>query len=168
MARSEAHVTTRSVLDLIAGERDRLVAAVDALGDRATTASVTEPDGWTAKDVLAHLIHYTGMIAFTLGAPEKPPVYVVAETRRLSAQEWNERAVEFWKDASLGEVRAEFLRLVDQLLAATAQKTDDELRSAHGIPWAPPGALWEFIGRDTFLHEWPAHRAQIDRARSAT
>jgi hypothetical protein len=155
-------VTTDWVQERLCVERDMLLAAVDRLADRATTAFVTEPDGWTAKDVLAHLIHYLGQIAFVLGASEKPPAYVVAESRRLSGQEWNDRAVEFWQAASLGEVRAEFVRLVDQVQAHAGTKTDEQMRSDHGLRWAPPGALWEFIGRDTFLHEWPAHRAQIE------
>ena len=155
---------TRWVLERIAVERDLLLDAVMSLGPQATVVWVTEPEGWTAKDVLAHLIHYSGMIAFALGAPEKPPSYVVAESRRLSGEEWNERAVNFWRAASLDDVRAEFSRLVDQLLAAVSGKSDAEMRAPHGFAWAPAGALWEFVGRDTFLHEWPAHRAQIERA----
>ena len=158
---------TASVVGRLAAERDGLIGAVDALGPRAATAFVTEPDGWTAKDVLAHLIHYLGMIAFALGAPERPPAYVTAETRRLSGQEWNERAVEFWRDVSLEQVRTEFLRLVDQVVMFAALKSDDDMAADHGLPWAPRGALWEFIGRDTFLYEWPAHRRQIEAAAHA-
>ena len=160
----EEQGTTRWVLERITVERDRLLDAVGSLGPSADVVWVTEPDGWTAKDVLAHLIHYLGMIAFALGAPEEPPSYVIAESRRLSGQEWNERAVEFWRAASLDEVIREFSRLVDQLIAAVAGKSDAEMRAPHGFAWAPAGALWEFVGRDTFVHEWPAHRAQIERA----
>ncbi len=49
-------MTTQEVLDAIAREQLRLLAAVDTLGDRASTLAVTE-EGWSAKDVLAHLIH---------------------------------------------------------------------------------------------------------------
>src|SRR4051794_22079204 len=154
-------ITTDWVRERLCVERDMLLAGVDRLGDRGTTAFVTEPDGCTAKDVLSHLIHYLAQIAFVLGAAEKPPAYVVAESRRLSGQEWNDRAVDFWRTATFGEVRAEFVRLVDQVQAQAGAKTDEQMRSDHGLRWAPPGALWEFIGRDTFLDEWLAHRAQI-------
>lgn len=166
MGDARCEVTTQWVLERVRAERDRLLAAIDELGDGATTLSVTEPGGWTAKDVLAHLIHYLGMIASVLGASEKPPAYVVAESRRLSGQEWNERSVEFWRPVELTVVRAEFVRLVDQLLSAAATKPDEQMRANHGLPWASPGSLWEFIGRDTFVNEWPAHRAQIERAGS--
>jgi hypothetical protein len=159
--------TTAEVVARLTTERDLLMQAVDALGPDATTIAVTEPGGWTAKDVLAHLIHYAGMIAFALGAPERPPPYVVSETRRLSGQEWNERAVAFWAEAPLADVRAEFERVTDALIAAAATNSDEKMRADHGVPWAAPGALWHFVGNDTYLHEWPAHRAQIEQARPA-
>jgi hypothetical protein len=70
-----------------------------------------------------------------------------------------------WREAPLAEVKAEFLRLVAQLQLAVGTKSDEEMRSAHTLSWAPPGSLWEFVGRDTFLVEWPTHRDQMERAR---
>jgi hypothetical protein len=54
-------MATRDVVAAVARERDRLLRGVDALGPRAATVAVTEEDGWTAKDVLGHLIHSTGL-----------------------------------------------------------------------------------------------------------
>ena len=159
------------VLDALARERGRLLRAVDALGPRATTANVTEPGsatGWTARDVLAHLIHYAGQIAWALGAELSPPEYVLRETEQLSAQQWNERAVAFWRDTPLEDVRTEFERNVDLLADRVGQLSDDDLLATDRVPW--PGEdrpLWQFIGHDTFLHEWPAHAAQIEQAASA-
>jgi mycothiol maleylpyruvate isomerase-like protein len=158
-------VKTDEVLDALAHERSRLLSAVDALGPRAETAFVTEEDGWTAKDVLAHLIHYAGQIAFGLGAQLEPPAYVVAETKQLTGQEWNERAVAFWRDTPLADVRAEFERNVDLLVERVRLRSDEDMLVTDAIPW--PGQdrpLWQFIGYDTFLHEWPAHSAQIEGA----
>jgi hypothetical protein len=146
-------------------EYERVMKAVDALGPRASTASVTEENGWTARDVLAHFIHYAGMIAFGLGAPGEPPAYVVGVTERLSGEEWNRRAVEFWRDTPIEDVRAEFDRNVNLLVEYVRLRSDDDMLKTDAIPW--PGEhrpLWQFIGYDTFLHEWPVHAEQIERA----
>jgi hypothetical protein len=161
-------MTRDDVLEALGRERARLLDAVDALGPRATTAHVTEADGWTAKDVLAHLIHYAGQIAWALGAQIEPPAYVLAETERLSGQEWNERAVAFWQETELDDVRNEFERNVELLVGRIEVLSDDDLLATDRIPW--PGEdrpLWQFIGHDTFLHEWPAHAEQIERAAAA-
>src|SRR5438270_12032139 len=71
----------QQVLDAIRREETRLLVAIDALGDRAATTPVTE-EGWTAKDVLSHLIHWATQVAFGLGAPVEPPVYMQEERRR--------------------------------------------------------------------------------------
>jgi hypothetical protein len=157
------------VLDALARERKRLLDAVDALGPRADSASVTEPSGgWTAKDVLAHLIHYAGQIAFALGAELTPPEYVLREPERLTGEQWNERAVAFWRDSSLDDVRADFERKADLIAERVALLSDEDLLATDRVPW--PGEdrpLWRFIGHDTFLHEWPAHATQIEQAATA-
>lgn len=154
---------TQEVLEGIARERARLLAAVDAMGPRASTAWVTEEGGWTAKDILSHLIHYAGQIAFALGASVQPPAYVVAVDEHLTAEEWNARAVAFWRDTPLDEVRAEFEVAVDHIVERARLRTDDEMAATDAVPWAPGRPLWQLIGGDTFLYEWPAHTEQIER-----
>jgi len=167
-------MTVAEVLEGLRRERIRLLAAVDALGPRAETVWVTEPDGWTAKDVLGHLIHYNGQIAFGLGAERDddragPPPYVIGVTERLSGQEWNDRAVAYWRGFTLDEVRAEFVTNADMIEARVATLSDGDLAapSTDRVPWDHPGRkLADFIGHDTFLIEWPAHAEQIERAAS--
>lgn len=157
-------MTTAAVLRELRSQRDALVAAVNRLGSGASSIAVTEPGGWTAKDVLAHLIHYAGQIAFGLGAPVTPPAYVVGVTERLTGQEWNERAVAYWRGFSLEEVTAEFLAITDHIIDRASVRTDEEMNQLGSIPWAGQQPLWQFIGGDTFLHEWPVHTEQIATA----
>jgi hypothetical protein len=156
-------MSTHDVVIRLRRERARLLRAVDALGASAATVPVTGEGGWTAKDVLAHLVHYAGQIAFALGAPETPPPYVLGVTERLTGQEWNERAVNYWRDVPLPTVRSEFERVAAALIECAGLRTDDEM-NAVGIAWAGPQPLWKFIGTDTFLDEWPAHARQIEAA----
>jgi hypothetical protein len=157
-------MTTAEVVDALERARRRLLGALDALGDSQSTACVTEDGGWTAKDVLAHLVHYAGQIAFGLGAPEQPPPYVVGVHERLTPQQWNDRAVAYWRDRSLDDVRAEFERITDVIIDTASRRSDDDMNASGTIPWAGAVPLWQFIGGDTFLSEWPAHAAQMERA----
>lgn len=159
---NQTRMTTTQVVDLIAREHARLTAAIDALGEGASSVPVTE-EGWTAKDMLAHLIHYAGQVAFGLGAQLQPPAYIAGVTARLSGEEWNARAVDHYRGASVAAVREEFERLVALLFERASLRTDDEMNATDAIPWAGERPLWQIIGGDTFLH-WPLHSEAIEHA----
>jgi len=124
-------MTTEQVLEAIARERRRLIAAVDALGADATRARVTEE--WTAKDVLAHCVHWVGQIAFGLGAPLEPPPWVVGVQGRPTGEEWNKRVVEHHRPLSLAEMKSEFDRYVDHLLEIAVEVADEQADAAVGF-----------------------------------
>lgn len=162
-------MTTQEVLDAIVRERARLVSAIDALGDGAMTVSQTD-EGWTAKDVLAHTIHWVGQIAFGVGAALQPPAYVIEETKRRetagiarppTADEWNALAVASFRGASLEAVRAQFDHIVDALVERVRLRSDAEMDATDAIPWAGALPLWQLIGGETFLH-WPSHSDSIE------
>lgn len=155
-------MTTEQVLEAIARERRRLMAAVDALGPDAARAPVTE--AWTAKDVLAHCVHWVGQIAFGLGAPLEPPAWVVGVEGRPTGEEWNTRVVEHHRPLTLDQMKGEFDRYVDHLAARIAELTDDQMNATDLIAWDPGQQLWRQIGAETFEH-WPAHSLDIERAR---
>jgi Mycothiol maleylpyruvate isomerase N-terminal domain len=150
----------------------RLLKAVDALGERAATAAVTG-EGWTAKDVLAHLIHWATQVAFGLGAQVQPPVYMMEERERRklsglgdampSGEESNALAVAYFRECGFDDVRAAFEHVVNAVVERVGARTNDEINATDAIPWAGSRPLWEFIGGDTFLH-WPLHAEAIERA----
>ncbi len=165
-------MNTDEVIESIERERARLLAGVDAFGQGASTVTVTA-EGWTAKDVLAHLIHWATQVAWGLGATVPPPVYMQRERerRRLAGEsdrmptgeESNALAVAYYAPISAEEVRATFERLVDAIIERTRTRSDDEMAATDAVPWARGRPLWEFIGGDTFLH-WPVHTDDLERA----
>ena len=159
---SNGRMTTSEVLEAVARERGRLMSAVHALGEGAATVPVT-PEGWTAKDVLAHLIHWAGQIAWGMGAPLEVPAYVAGVSGRPSGDEWNARVVAFYRDVPIEQVTAAFERVVDALVAQARKRTDDEMNATDAIPWAGERPLWQHIADETFEH-WPAHAADMERA----
>jgi hypothetical protein len=156
-------MSTREVLEAIARERARLLAAVDALGASAGTVTVTGE--WTAKDVLAHCVHWVGQLAFGLGARLETPAWVAGVTGRPSGEEWNRRVVDHHRALSLAEMRREFDRHVDLLVERVDERTDEQMTATDAIPWDLGHPLWQQIGSETFTH-WPTHAADIERARA--
>jgi hypothetical protein len=163
----EQGVSTAEVLDSIARERRRLMSAVHALGPRATTAAVTD-GGWTAKDVVAHLIHWAGQVAWGLGAQMETPPWVVGVTEKLDGDDaWNARTVAYYRDVPLDRVLADFDRSVDALVERVTRRTNAEMSATDAIPWAGAWPLWQTIAAETYRH-WPAHSADIERAARVT
>ena len=156
-------MTTEQVVEAITHERRRLIAAVDALGSDATRTQVTGE--WTAKDVLAHCVHWLGQIALGLGAPLEPPAWVVGVQGRPTGEEWNKRVVEHHRALNLEQMKREFDRYVDHLVGRVSERTDDQMSATDTIPWDPGRPLWQQIGSETFEH-WPAHSLDIERART--
>jgi hypothetical protein len=167
-------MTTQEVLDSLDRERARLLRDIGALGDGATSLPITE-DGWTAKDVLAHLIHWATQVAFGLAVDGVGPLpYMLEERRRREAagaanppmptgDESNALAVAWYQDKPLDEVRAQFMMLADGIAERAATKSDDEMAAYGTIPWAGARSLWQFIAGDTFQH-WAEHAAAIEQA----
>jgi hypothetical protein len=154
---------TLEVLDAIARERARLMASVDALGDDASSVPVTA-EGWTAKDVLAHLIHWAGQLAWALGAVMEPPPWVAGVTGRLEGDgAWNARVVTHYRNAPLERIVADLDVAVDALIARLRLRTDDQMNATDAIPWAGARPLWQIVGAETFEH-WPNHAATLEAA----
>ncbi len=112
-------MSTQEVLDAIARERARLERALGALGAQVSTLPVTA-EGWTAKDVVGHMNHWAGQIAFGLGAKLEPPEYVTGVSDRASGDEWNARAVVFYRDQPYPQVKARFDQIVEMLVTRRA------------------------------------------------
>jgi hypothetical protein len=165
-------MTTAEVLTALEETRRELGDALDRVGDRATTLRVTD-EGWTPKDVLAHLLHWSGQIAFGLGASMTPPSYVVEETQRRSGagaappndDEWNALAVAHYQDVPFDELREAFERVADEVAVRASLRTDAEMAEVGVIPWAGERPLWLQIGGESFLH-WREHASSIEAALS--
>jgi hypothetical protein len=154
------------VIEKIVLERARLLDLVATLGLDAATLSVTE-EGWTAKDVLAHCIHWVGQIAFGVGAPLHPPAWVeAAGDAKIDGEEWNRRVVEHYKAIPLDIVRRDFEEVTGATLDRLRRRDDIDYdaRANTVFPWIKSDVpVWKAIGGETFEH-WPEHSATLERA----
>ena len=158
------------VIEAIVLSRAKLLDTIDQLGTEAETRAVTE-DGWTAKDTLAHCIHWAGQMAWALGAPMHPPAWVeAAGSERPSGEEWNRRVVEHYRPMPFAVVRRDFDTVVDALLERLRKREDLDVnaRANTVIPWIQSDVpVWKAIAGETFEH-WPGHVADLERAVART
>jgi uncharacterized protein DUF1706 len=159
---TDRRMTTTEVLEAVARERARLEDALRLMGKGVSTTLVT-PEGWTAKDVLGHMIHWASQIAFGLGAKLEPESYVTSAEGRPTEDEWNARAVAHWRPLPFEKVKAEFDRVVDALVEQIRKRNDDQINATDAIPWGGARPLWQQIAAETFEH-WPRHADDIVRA----
>jgi hypothetical protein len=154
------------VIEKIVLERARLLDLVDQLGADADKRVVTE-EGWTAKDVLAHCIHWVGQIAFGVGAPVHPPAWVeAAGPEKVEGEEWNRRVVEHYKAIPLDIVRRDFEQVVDATLDKLRRRDDIDFdaRAQTVFPWVQSEVpAWKVIAGETWEH-WPEHSESLERA----
>lgn len=127
-------MTTKEVLNAIERERARLENALDGIGDRLDATPVTE-EGWTAKDVLGHMNHRAGQIAWGMGARIEVPPYIQGVSGRPSGDEWNARAVAYSRGQSFEEVKARFDEVVDALIDRIRERSDEQMNATDAIPW---------------------------------
>jgi hypothetical protein len=129
-------MTTNEVVTALTREHARLMRAVDALGEDEL------PDAYIA---LSHLDLLCARLEYAL------------DPRRVA------RARTGAGPCSFDQVRTEFDRDVRALIVQVEQRSDEEINATDAIPSAGTAPLWELIGGDTFLHEWPAHAAQMEQ-----
>jgi hypothetical protein len=155
------------VIEKIVLERARLLDLVNQLGADADKRVVTD-EGWTAKDVLAHCIHWVGQVAFGVGAPVHPPAWVeAAGNEKVEGEEWNRRVVEHYKAMPLDIVRRDFEQVVEATLDKLRRRDDIDydVRANAVFPWVKSDVpVWKVIAGETWEH-WPEHSESLERAR---
>jgi uncharacterized damage-inducible protein DinB len=111
--------------------RTTLLQAVAGLSQRELTQTPIY-EGWTVKDVLAHVIGWDQRVLTTM------PLMLqnrASEVASVQVDEFNQQSVKAWQDKSLAEVRAEIQsthRQILEIMAALDHKEIDMRRERHG------------------------------------
>jgi hypothetical protein len=150
-------VNRTTLLAQLASGRDRLDAALAGLSDDAMLVPVG--DGWTRKDVLAHLETWERRVVadFALLRGGSVP------DRSVETDELNDRAFRANRDRSLADVRAGERAAWDAVVETIGAASDDELFDGRHFAWAAgdPWAGWFRGNTDEHVDE---HLEQLTRA----
>ena len=109
---------------------DELVASVDSW-------TAQSPEGWTAKDYLAHLTAWQRCVVrwWEEGEAGRPrewpePGFTFEQVDALNDRDWRAD-----RETPLDEVRREFEVSADAVEALIGRLTDDDLNDAAHVPW---------------------------------
>lgn len=149
--------------DLLAAIR-RERAALDQLlapMDEAHMLAAARNDGWTAKDILAHITAWEQRVLAWLdrwratGRPQRPEPGVTWDKGN-----WlNDRDYEAAKAMPPADVRSEAASSYAAILLTVAALSDEELAAR---PEGPEGPSWSWIvGANTYEH-YLEHREEIE------
>jgi hypothetical protein len=156
-------VTTREVLDALEKQSARLLSIVADLGEeRASRVVVGE---WSARDVLAHCVYWTGMLARMMGVRSYPPPAWIPRWQaedQLGTDELNRLTVEHYRRTPLRTVLDDF-RFTKQLVVDVVDfmKPENLLLPA-GAPWGEGTKVWEAIASETHDH-WRQHADELEK-----
>lgn len=145
----------QSFLAEIRATHEPIAAAVAALAGDAWTEPLPDMDGWTRKDVVAHVGWWSDhsvrvITALTNGGVpyERDPSLEIDAQNRLIRDEF--------RDRDSDEVRAFEAQAFERLLAAVESASDEDLFAAERFPWLGEETLAAAVAWDSTKH-YPEH-----------
>jgi len=156
----EKPFTRERLLRILDGQARKTAHAIAGL-DEATADQAAREDGWTAKEILAHMASgHEGMLALAQGrapagvAPESFDLDAYNEEQRQRAAGWSLAEVIARLEAARAAVRSYILELDEADYGATVH-----------TPWLGDHTQGQFLVFPA-LHEG-GHRAELERWRAA-
>jgi hypothetical protein len=144
--------------ELLAAMRDThapLEAAAAALSDAALLAPSPGMEGWTRKDVLAHVEwwnrHSTAVLEGVRSSVDPYP----GDDEPWDPDAWNDRILTENRDRTPDDVRRGEAASFEGLIAAVEGATDEELFTPDPWPWLD-GTVAETVEDDSTRH-YPEH-----------
>lgn len=157
---SDKPITRDRILRILDAQAQKTAHTIAGL-DEATLNQPAREDGWTAKDILAHMISgHEGMLLLAQG---RIPGGQTAESFDLDAS--NEAWRQACRDLPLAEVLARLEQARASVRAYIEQVDEAEYQQLVHTPWMGDHPLGQFLIYPA-LHEG-GHRAELERWRAA-
>jgi hypothetical protein len=145
--------------------RTNYAALEEILAPLEMTQMTTEGviDGWSIKDMLAHIASWHHRLLTWLDAAirnEEPVISgpdSVEEMDALNAQFYQEN-----KSHPLDEVLTEFRTTHQQIMDIIQAMREEDLISPQRFAWTQGSPLWQLVAGDTYEH-YQEHRKQIQK-----
>ena len=158
--------TRAELLEALRSSREELDQAIAGLGE-SDLASPGVAEGWSAKDLLAHITAWEAEMLKALGQARlgRKPTGAVVESPDVDAlnARWQKETAKKPLDKVLADMEAARKQTIKQV----ERLTDEDLNDPRKYAWLKGTTLAELIAGETFEHE-REHAAQIRKWRAAT
>ena len=142
------------LLEAIEREHATFVHLVESLPSRSYTKAGVWGDGWTIKDLCAHLAEWEQMFLqwYRVGQEGCEPAVPAAgykwnETPQLNKAIWRKHRDKSWR-----KVREEFDSSYEEILSLARQLEEDELLTPGFFPWTKKLPLMTYVAANTSSH----------------
>lgn len=152
-------ITCERILRILDAQAEKTARAIAGL-DEVTLNSLARDDGWTAKEILAHMASgHEGMLAL---AQDRGPTMEAPGAFDLDAH--NEAQRQRTRDLPLADVLALLDRARQQVRIYVGQVDEAELNEVVCTPWMGDHPKGQFLIYPA-LHEG-GHRAELEKWRA--
>ena len=155
-------MTKAEIMKLIRGEREGLEHVLAGLSEGQMTRPGVE-NGWSVKDLMAHIIDWEGRLVQWIEeslrgeVPQRPaPGMTWDDLDRL-----NKQTYVLNKDRDLGDVLADFHRSYERALATVEALPEEDLVDPQRFAWREGAPLWHMVAANMWEH-YQEHRESID------
>ena len=154
------------VLSALDREEARLVVILERLGPERAGEPVL--GDWSARDVVAHCVYWTGMLARMMGAGLPPPSWIPRwqSEHEVGTDELNRLTVEHYRRAPVDAVLADFRFTARTVREVVVDMKEENLGLPAGAPWDEGTKVHEAIAGETHAH-WKEHAAALEAALAA-
>jgi uncharacterized protein (TIGR03083 family) len=158
-------MTRAELVRELAAAREEFVAALAGL-DEAQLADPGVADGWSAKDLMAHVTAWEAELLKGLaqGRAGKRPAYFSLTDADIDARnaQWRKE----FKGKALAKVLEDYQTVRGQTLRQVERLTDEDLNDPKKFSWTKGESLAQSIQSDTFGHD-REHIAEIQKWRDS-
>jgi hypothetical protein len=148
------YASKKDLIDQIESEHAALLAIVESIPRSRYAEAGVWGEGWTIKDLLAHLTEWEQMFLcwYRDGLADRQPAmpaegYKWSELPRLNREIWRKHRRTSWK-----RVREAFDRSYEEILSLGKSLSQRQLLTPGVFPWTKKHPLTTYLGANTCSH----------------
>lgn len=152
-------MTKDELINNLEKSREGFLELIEDLDDEAFTENFTQ-DGWSIKDILAHLARWEAELVKLLWQLRQGQRPTTAHFMGDTVDEINAHWKEDDRSRPLERILADFHGVRNQTIRRLDAFSDRELDDPKRYPWLNEKPLWEWVAEDSYEHE-AEHTASV-------